>query len=114
MPNLRGVGREAEDRAAEFLIGQGFTIVTRRHKTRRGELDIVALDGDVLVFVEVKARRAPGYVPEESMSDAKIRALSTAIELYLAEMEIRPNEYRLDLIAMDPAGIRHHKNILAP
>jgi len=114
MPNLRGVGRKAEDWAAEYLIGKGYTIVTRRHKTKRGELDIVALDGDVLVFVEVKSRRAPGYVPEESLSRSKLDSLRTAIGLYISEMEIHPKVIRLDLIAMDNDGIRHHKDILAP
>ena len=114
MPNLRGVGREAEDRAADFLVSQGYTLVTRRHKTRRGELDIVALDGDILVFVEVKFRRAPGYSPEESLSRSKIESLRIAINLYLYEMEISPSRVRLDLIAIDSSGVRHHQDLLAP
>jgi len=114
MPNLRGVGREAEDRAAEYLIGQGYSIVTRRFKTRRGELDIVAMDGEVLVFVEVKSRNTEGYSPEEAMSRSKLDALMVAIGLYLHAMEIPSTDFRLDLIAIDRDGIRHHKNLLAP
>ena len=113
MSNLRGVGREAEDRAAEYLIEAGYTIVTRRHKTRRGELDIVALDGDTIVFVEVKFRRAADYQPEASVSESKISALQVAIQLYLGEMDTQPDQVRLDLIAIDAIGLRHHKDILA-
>jgi len=114
MSNLRGVGREAEDQAADFLVSKGYTIVTRRHKTRRGELDIIALDGDVLVFVEVKFRRALGYSPEESLSLSKRESLRVAIDLYLHEMEISPPSVRLDLIAIDALGMRHYQDLLAP
>jgi putative endonuclease len=113
MPNFRGLGREAEDLAAEYLMGKGYTIVTRRHKTRRGELDIVAMDGEVLVFVEVKFRQTPGYSPEEALSRSKIDALRVAIGLYLHEMEVDPPVVRLDLVAIDQKGIRHHKDLLA-
>ena len=114
MPNLRDIGSAAEDRAAEFLLGLGYTIVTRRNKTRRGELDIIALDGEVLVFIEVKYRAAPGYSPEEALSESKIRALSQAIEIYILDMGIRPAQTRLDLIAIDKEGLRHYKDVLAP
>lgn len=49
------LGRAAEDLAARRLAAGGFTVVERNARTRLGELDLVALDGDVLVFVEVKA-----------------------------------------------------------
>lgn len=114
MPNFRAVGAEAEDRAALYLLGLGYVIVTRRHKTRRGEIDIVAIDGDQLVFVEVKFRRTPGYVPEESMGEAKLTALAEAARLYLAEVESEVENYRFDLIAIDGDGLRHHRDLMAP
>ena len=59
MPHARQrLGLVAEDIAAERLAAAGFRVVERNARTRLGELDIVALDGDVLVFVEVKAGRA--------------------------------------------------------
>jgi len=114
MPNLRSVGRKAEDQAADYLIGEGYTVVTRRYKTRRGEIDIVAMEGEVLVFVEVKSRRAPGFSPEEAMSQTKIDALQKAMTVYMFDMGIHPKECRLDMIAIDRDGIRHYKDILAP
>lgn len=51
------LGRAAEDLAADRLAADGYRVVERNARTRFGELDIVALDGDVLAFVEVKAGR---------------------------------------------------------
>ena len=110
MPNLRRIGEQAEDQAADYLARKGYTIVTRRRKMKSGEIDIVALDGEVLVFVEVKHRSAPGYVPEESIGAAKARALQLAGEQYVLEMG-EERETRFDLIAMDSEGLRHHIDI---
>jgi putative endonuclease len=113
VPNLRRIGSAAEDAAAEFLQAQGFTIVTRRFKARRGELDIVALEGDQLVFVEVKQRSARGYRPEDSMGDGKRRALYLAGQEYLACIGETERHVRFDLVAIDAAGIRHHRDVLS-
>lgn len=110
MSDARRLGREAEDRAAEYLIGQGFTLVTRRYKARHGEIDLVALEGDLLVFVEVKHRVARGYVPEESVGDRKLQSLYRAGQQYLAEVAEAPDrEVRFDLIAIDRDGLRHYR-----
>lgn len=115
MPNLRELGRAAEDAAAQFLRELGYTIVTRRYKARHGEIDLVALDGDLLVFVEVKQRSAPGYVPEESIGPAKRRALVDAARQYRSEVaEDLDRPIRFDLIAIDRNGIRHHPDLFAP
>lgn len=107
MPNLRRVGREAEDEAAKFLLKKGYTIVTRRFTTKHGEIDLIALDGDVLVFVEVKSRRAKDYVPEEAMNPAKIRALGSAARVYIRQMG-EDRQVRYDFIGIDADGIRHY------
>ena len=112
MPNLRGVGRAAEDRAAEYLIGKGYTIVTRRYSSRSGELDLVALDGEVLVIVEVKERRAPGFAPEESIPEIKAQRLLAAAQEYVAAVGEGSREIRFDVVAIDRNGLRHHENAL--
>jgi putative endonuclease len=111
VPNLRRLGAEAEDRAAEYLSGLGYTLITRRRKMRHGELDLIALDGDVLVFVEVKQRAAPGYTPEESIGESKLRALCLAAEEYVREMGEEERECRFDLIAIDRSGLRHYPDV---
>ena len=67
------LGRLGEQLAAEHLIRRGFEIVERNYRTRWGELDIVAFDGRVLTFCEVKTRRAraTGASPLEAVRPLK-------------------------------------------
>ena len=108
MPNLRGVGGEGEDQAAEYLIGKGYTIVTRNFHSRRGEIDLVALDGDQLVVVEVKYRRTRGEPAEVAFDHRKTERLMNAAEDYLKVVEDPERSVRYDLIAIDLDGLRHH------
>src|SRR5579871_759427 len=103
-PDRRAEGREAEDRAAEFLMAKGCTIVTRRFKCRRGELDLVILDGDTLAFVEVKLRRVPGGA-EEAVTKRKQALLHESAREYLEKMDQPERSYRLDLVAVNANGI---------
>ena len=112
MPDLRGVGREAEDRVAEFLIGKGYTIVTRRFKAAHGEIDLVALDGDLLVFVEVKWRRGRDARPEDALDERKAGHLFDAAQEYLFKMGDVDREFRCDLVACTPAEIRHYEDAM--
>ena len=79
------IGRAAEDLVAARLAGRGWELVERNARTRYGELDIVALDGEALVFVEVKAGRAgSAFGPERPVlsvdwrKQIRIRRLATA------------------------------------
>ncbi|MCL2270972.1 MAG: YraN family protein [Treponema sp.] len=58
--NKAGLGKKGEDRAAEALETAGMSVIARNFRSRTGEIDIIALDGDTLVFVEVKAWSAFG------------------------------------------------------
>jgi putative endonuclease len=110
MPNLRRVGADAEDRAAEHLIEKGYTIVTRRWTTRGGELDLVALDGDVLVFIEVKARSGRWTTPEEAVTSVKIQRFLTAVQSYCNQTDQIQRPVRYDVVAIDDKGIRHYED----
>lgn len=112
MPNLRRLGQEAEDRAAKFLLDLGYTIVTRRYKASHGEIDIIVLDEEILVFVEVKQRRAAGYIPEESVGRTKLAAMQSAARQYLEATGEVDRNCRFDLIAIDANGLRHHIDLL--
>jgi putative endonuclease len=80
------VGRFGEDVAAEFLERSGLRIVERNWRCREGELDIIAQDGDVLVFCEVKARSGTGFgTPAEAVTAAKGRRLRMLAARWLAE-----------------------------
>lgn len=103
-------GNQAEDRAAAYLIEQGLTIVTRNAHSRRGEIDIVALDGDLLVFVEVKLRRVSN--PEEAITPAKAVRFRAAARDYLISIGEPERPFRMDLIAVDTSDIRHYRQVL--
>jgi putative endonuclease len=101
------LGRQGEAIAAAYLEGLGCEIVARNWRTRAGELDIVAREGDWLVFVEVRTRRAAGGgrtptlgTPEESVTPRKQMRLAAMSEAYLFELPW-PGAWRIDVIALE-------------
>lgn len=107
MPNLRRVGRLAEDLAAETLLGKGLTIVTRRFTVRGGEKDIIALDGDTLAFVEMRCRNAPGFSPEETVGATKQAKMRRAASAYLEFAGERERDVRFEMVAVSTGEVRH-------
>jgi putative endonuclease len=108
-------GNEAEALAAEFLARRGLTIVARNWRRRCGELDLVARDGDTLVFVEVRLRRRTDYGgAAASITAAKRARLIAAAGHYLARLPRTP-PCRFDAVlldALDPARIEWLRNIV--
>jgi putative endonuclease len=96
------VGRYGEDLACELLSAQGYEIVQRNWRCARGEIDIVAREGDCWAFVEVKTRRGHrAEYPEDGLTHAKLRRLSELGEWYLAEAELGMVNWRIDLVAVE-------------
>lgn len=115
-------GRRAEELVARRLVATGWEIVERNARTRYGELDIVALDGRTLVFVEVKAGRAGAvFGPErpvlavDARKQRRVRKLATA---WMAERRGSPRyaEIRFDAVGVTfdrsgrPSAIEHIPN----
>jgi len=100
-PDRRALGREAEDLAAEFLARRGLEILARNHATRRGEVDLVAREGDVLCFVEVRSRssRAQGG-PEETVGRAKARRVVAAATDWAVRHGGLDRAIRFDVVAI--------------
>ena len=100
--NNRAAGKSAEDLAADFLLAKGMRIVKRNfHFGRVGEIDIIAEDGQTLVFVEVKARSSTLYgTPEEAITPAKQRAIRKVAQGYLYTHGITDRECRFDVVAI--------------
>jgi len=102
-------GREYEAMAADYLRAQGYTIVTRNFTIRGGEIDIIALDAEELVFVEVRWRTDDEA--EWSVTEDKVDAIRRAATAYLSEMP-EARDYRFDFIAIGPRGLRHTERFL--
>jgi putative endonuclease len=104
-------GRDSELRAARFLQQSGYRIVARNYRTPFGEIDLIAYDGPVLVFIEVKARRGERFGSPYAAVDArKQRRLTRAALGYLARIRSGrgasgPSEpaCRFDLVVIDAA-----------
>ena len=103
-----GDGRAAEAIAAEHLSGHGLAIVERNVRSRHGEIDIVARDGDTLVFVEVRARKNADHgSPLETVGDVKRRRLIRAASVYLTRKQLWDKPCRFDVVAIDGDVVTH-------
>jgi len=96
------LGQSGERLAVDYLKKEGYELVERNVRRPEGEIDIVALDSDTLVFVEVKLRRPGGTgKATESLSEAKKRRMSELAVAYAADHPELPQDLRVDLIAID-------------
>ncbi|MBU2446475.1 MAG: YraN family protein [Bacteroidetes bacterium] len=99
--NSKSYGRTGEDLAEKLLIKAGFKIIKRNFRFGKGEIDIVAMDGNCLVFVEVKYRRNLDFgEPEYSITKSKIRQLKRIAEAYYYINKIEDQECRFDVITI--------------
>jgi len=95
------LGEHGEKLAEKFLVGTGMTVVERRHRTRRGEIDLVCRDGGTLVFVEVKTRRSDrAGAPFESITSAKQRRLTRLALTYLKQHDLLDFPARFDVVGI--------------
>ena len=110
--NRTAAGREGEERAVDFLIEKKYRILRRNYRAGRGEVDIVAEEQGMLVFVEVKLRRSSSFGdPEDAVTPLKQRAIRSAARSYLSLEGCEGRACRFDVIAIDASGaepvIRH-------
>ena len=114
----RVLGDRGERAAARYLARQGFRIITRGHRSRRGEIDLIAREGNVLVFIEVKTRRAGQ--PAEAVTPEKQRRLTNVTLEFLKRHGLLEQRCRLDVIAIVWADssrepvIEHIRNAFEP
>ncbi len=113
-------GSAAENFVEGCLERSGYTIIERNWRVRQGEIDIIALDGDVLVFVEVRSRKGDRFgTAEESVTAAKLDRIVVAGLAYLEEnSQFAEHYWRIDLVAvtLGRSGAveryNHYKNII--
>jgi putative endonuclease len=110
------LGQWGESRAADYLSGKGYKIVARNVRTEYGEIDLVASQGNEIVFVEVKTRSSLNYgYPEEAVTEQKKQHLVDAAQAYLQSQEPGEVMWRIDVIAVQKKGegnfeIEHFEN----
>lgn len=120
MQNYRQkLGGWGERLAARYLEGKGYAILGHNLRTPHGEIDLLARQGDELVFVEVKTRRSTQYgLPEEAITPDKRAHLLDSIQAYLQAHPELPGRYRLDVVAIlrtgraQPPEIVHFENAI--
>jgi putative endonuclease len=99
------LGKVSEDRAAAELERRGYAILARRYRTRHGEIDIVARDGETVVFVEVKAKETAefGTAAEAVTVRKQRRVISMAVD-FLGRNRLTSHPCRFDVVTIDGVG----------
>lgn len=96
------LGRRAEELVAGYLSQRGWQVLQRNYRCRWGEVDLVARDGDCLVFVEVRAKRGDAFgTPLESITAKKMARLRSTAETYLQENGLADRSWRIDVAALE-------------
>jgi putative endonuclease len=114
----RLLGERGERLASRYLKRQGMRVLLRGYRTEQGEIDLIARDGDILVFVEVKARRKG--VPAEAVTEEKQRRLTNVSMQFLRRYNLLEVRSRFDVIAIvwpddrTPPQIEHFRNAFEP
>ena len=114
----RLLGERGERLASRHLKRQGMRVLLRGFRTEQGEIDLIARDGDILVFVEVKARRKG--VPAEAVTEEKQRRLTNVSMQFLRRYHLLEVRSRFDVVAIvwpddrTPPQIEHFRNAFEP
>lgn len=111
----RQTGQLAEDYALQELIEKGYQILERNFANRMGEIDIIAKDKDVLVFVEVKAKKGLDFgMPEEMISRQKLKRVRNMAAIYMKGKDL---PCRIDVVAIilssadELVCLNHYENV---
>ncbi len=115
--NKQYVGKKGEHIAVEYLRNEGYEILETNYRFGHTEIDIVAKEGDELVFIEVKTRRSDEYGdPADAITEVKEERFRHAAEGYFYEHELEDQMCRFDFIGIKLDGtnirIQHVKNVL--
>lgn len=119
MTHNQRIGQFGETLAKNFLIKRGYLIINANVKLSYQELDIVAVKGELTVFIEVKTRISQFYGPaENAFQFNKLERFRRGIEMYMAGKNLMAENIRADLITVDIdhitkiAKIRHYEDVI--
>ncbi len=99
MNRKQKTGKNGEDKACSFLKRRGLEILERNYRARSGEIDIVAMDGEELVFAEVKTRTGQQFgTPAEAVTSLKQKHLIDTARYYIHQKQLYHTAVRFDVI----------------
>ncbi|MCL2647305.1 MAG: YraN family protein [Phycisphaerales bacterium] len=115
------LGTLGEAFAAKYLKKQGMKIVARNRHFRRGEIDLIAIDGEWLVFVEVRTRASEAFMrPEDSLRHHKRQVVARTVRQLTRRYGTAGLTPRIDIVAIvwpngakKPSEVRHHRGAIA-
>lgn len=116
----KALGDFGERVAAHRLEAAGMTVVGRNVRVPGGEIDIVARDGDDMVFVEVRTRRALPGAAAESVDDVKLERMWSCAMAYCERESVDPERVRVDVVSIDLDGagrvsaVEHFRGVEIP
>jgi len=100
--NRQEIGKLGENLARTFLKKRGYRIRETNFRCREGEIDIIAQQGDCLVFVEVRAKSSLDFgTPEESITPSKKEKLIASALTYISTHQNLPSLWRIDVVALE-------------
>jgi len=110
--DLRKVmGNNAENLAASFLLKKKYHIIERNFRNKLGEIDIIARDGKIIVFIEVRSMNASLMLTAaESITEKKIKKIIRVAESYISYKKLEGNEFRFDVVIINNGEIELIKN----
>lgn len=108
-------GQKGEDRASAFLKSRGFSLLERNFRSPMGEIDIIALKDDTLVFVEVRTRHSLSKgTPAQSITIYKKRRIVKTAQFYIkCNMQYSQMSMRFDFIGIMDDRINHVRNFIS-
>ena len=106
--NTRIVGRHGEDVAVDYLQSQGYTILDRNYSCRIGEVDVIAWDGESVVFVEVKSRADASFgLPRQAVNRRKQQTIVKVAQYWLYKNKRTGISVRFDVVEILGGNVTH-------
>ena len=96
------LGNTGESIASAYLTRQGYHIIHRNFRARYGEIDIICVHADTLVFIEVKTRQGREFgLPEEAITPKKLREILQTADFFVSTHQNLPDAQRIDVIGIE-------------
>ncbi len=115
------LGARGETYAAKYLKQQGYKLIVRNRRDKKGEIDLIVMDKEFLVFVEVRTRSSEDFMtPEASIRAEKRETVRKTVRRLIRKHKTAGLRPRIDVVAIiwpqgakEPSEVRHHKGVIA-